>query len=132
MERRLLQGVLALLSLIPLLGLALVWGGGAKLFLHGASGVIPNALDNQLRYLAGVYAAAVTFNLWYAIPRVETRGLSVIIAAGAVFCGGLGRLVSMASVGNPGDPTMMGGLVLELAVTPLLVLWQRRIARTAT
>lgn len=92
---------------------------------------MPNSLDNQLCYLAGVYAGAVTFNLWYAIPRVQTRGLCVAIAAGAVFCGGIGRLVSMASVGNPRDPTMLGGLVLELGVTPLLVLWQRRLARAA-
>lgn len=37
----------------------------------------------------------------------------------------------MASVGNPGDPTMIGGLALELGVTPLLVLWQRSMARAA-
>lgn len=130
MERRALQAVLALLSMIPLLGLGIVWSRGTEFFLHGGVGAIPNALDNQLRYLAGVYAGAVTGGLWWAIPRVEERGAVVALAAGAVFLGGLGRCISLAAVGHPGDSTMVGGLALELGVAPLLVLWQRRIARS--
>ena len=129
MERRTLQVVLAVLSVIPLLGLGIAWLRGPEFFFHGASGRVPNALDNQFRYLAGVYAGAVTGGLWWAIPRVELRAVPVCIAASAVFLGGLGRCVSMAAVGDPGDPTMIGGLLLELGVAPLLVLWQRRIAR---
>lgn len=34
-----------------------------------------------------MWAGAVTFNLWYAIPLVEARGHCVAIAGGAVFCG---------------------------------------------
>ncbi len=128
MERRALQIVLAVLSLIPLLGLAVTWGSGTQYFT-GGGGAVPNALDNQLRYLAGVYAGAVTGALWWAIPRIEERGGAVTLAAGAVFLGGIGRCVSLASVGPPGDPSMMAGLVLELGVAPLLVLWQRRLAR---
>jgi hypothetical protein len=132
MERRALQIILALLSLIPLAGLALAWLRGPQFFFHGAPGSVPNALDNQFRYLAGVYVGAVTFGLWWAIPRIEERGAVLVLAAGAVVLGGIGRCVSMAAVGSPGDPGMMGGLVLELVVVPLLVLWQRRIARAAT
>jgi len=128
MERRALQGVLAVLSLIPLLGLWLIWLQGPGYFL-GDSGVsIPSSLDNQLRYLAGVYFGTVTLTLWWAIPRIEARSEAVTIAAVGVFLGGIGRLVSIASVGMPGDPSMLVGLVLELVVAPLLVLWQRRIA----
>lgn len=129
MERRVLQIVLAVLSLIPLLGLGIVWLQGPQFFLHGSGGQVSNALDNQFRYLAGVYAGAVTGGLWWAIPRIEQRGLAVRIAAAAVFLGGIGRCVSIAAVGHPGDPSMIAGLVLELAIVPLLVLWQRRIAR---
>lgn len=128
MERRALQIVLTVLSLIPLLGLAIIWTRGPAFFGSDAAAV-PNALDNQFRYLAGVYAGAVTGGLWWAIPRIEQRAVPVCIAAGAVFLGGIGRCVSMAAVGSPGDPSMMGGLLLELGVAPLLVLWQRRIAR---
>jgi hypothetical protein len=128
MERRSLQTILAVLSLIPLLGLGIVWLQGPQYFFHGSGDVVPNALDNQFRYLAGVYAGAVTGALWWAIPRIEERGAAVRLAAGAVFLGGIGRCVSLATVGHPGDPAMMGGLVLELGVVPLLVLWHRRIA----
>ena len=128
MERRALQIVLAGLSSIPLLGLGITWLAGPQYFFHGSNGVVPTALDNQFRYLAGVYAGAVTGSLWWAIPRIEERGEVVRLAAGAVFLGGLGRCVSLATVGLPGDPTMMAGLALELGVVPLLVLWQRRLA----
>jgi len=129
MERRALQVVLTVLSLIPLLGLALVWSQGAAFFFRDGAAPVPNALDNQLRYLAGVYAGAVTGALWWAIPRIERGAVPLRIAAGAVFLGGIGRCVSMAAVGPPGDPTMVAGLALELGVVPLLVLWQRCIAR---
>lgn len=102
---------------------------GAAFFFGDAGGSVPVNLDNQLRYLAGVYAGAVTGGLWWALPRVEERGGAVALAAGAVFLGGVGRCVSMGAVGLPSDPSMIGGLVLELLVAPLLVLWQRRIAR---
>jgi hypothetical protein len=131
MERRALQGVLGALSLIPLLGLFIVWAGGPAFFFGDAGGSVPASLDNQLRYLAGVYAGAVTGGLWWALPRVEARGVAVALAAGAVFVGGIGRCVSIAAVGLPSDPSMIGGLALELVVAPLLVAWQRRIARLA-
>lgn len=129
MERRALQGVLGVLSLIPLLGLVLIWSGGPAYFLGGRSVEIPTSLDNQLRYFAGVYFGTVTLALWWAIPRIEDREVAVRIAAGGVFFGGVGRLVSIASVGLPEDPTMLAGVVLELVGAPLLAVWQRRIAR---
>lgn len=131
MERRALQAVLGVLSVLPLIGLGLTWVVGPVYFLHGAPGEVGVSLDNQMRYLAGIYAGAVTGALWWAIPAVEERGIAVRLAAGAVFLGGVGRCVSMLSVGPPSDATMLYGLALEMGVTPLLVLWQRRVARTA-
>jgi hypothetical protein len=113
------------------LGLGISWLQG-PLFFFPSDGDVPNALDKQFRYLAGVYAGAVTGALWWAIPRIEQRIVAVRIAAGAVFLGGIGRCISMVAVGPPGDPTMIGGLVLELGVVPLLVAWQRRIGRIAS
>jgi hypothetical protein len=132
MERRALQTVLAVLSSIPLLGLWIAWIRGPGFFVAEGDPGVPHALDNQFRYLAGVYAGAVTGSLWWAIPRIEVRTAAVRIAAGAVFLGGLGRCISMAAIGHPGDPTMVAGVVLELGAVPLLVLWQRRIARASS
>jgi hypothetical protein len=129
MERRALQGILLVLSLVPVLGLALTWWQGPQLFFGDAAVNIPTSLDNQLRYLAGVYFGAVSLSIWWALPRIEERGLVITIAAVAIFVGGLGRCVSMVSVGLPDDPSMIGGVVLEMLVVPILALWQRRLAR---
>lgn len=131
MERRALQAVLGVLSLIPLLGAVLVWGWGAQFFFGKTGGVAPANLDNQLRYLAGVYLGAVTFGLWWAILRIEERGIVVTLVGVAVFVGGIGRVISLIRVGMPQDPAMIVGMVLELGVVPFLVLWQRRVARLA-
>jgi hypothetical protein len=75
MERRALQAVLGLLSLIPLLGLGVVWVRGPAFFFGEAGGSVPANLDNQFRYLAGVYAGAVTGGLWWALPRIGVARL---------------------------------------------------------
>ncbi len=110
---------LALFSLIPLyfayLGLS-----------QGAAGLMPEAevaspLDNQLRYLSGVYAM-VSMMIWYALTDIDRhRRLLQLIVAGLVI-GGLGRLISHLSVG-PGDSTQFAGMIIELS-TPLLLVWQ--------
>jgi hypothetical protein len=41
--------------------------------------------------------------------------------------GGLGRLMSLLSIGTA-SPAMRMALVMELLVTPSLALWQRRVA----
>ncbi|MCA9657331.1 MAG: DUF4345 domain-containing protein, partial [Myxococcales bacterium] len=85
-------------------------------------------LDNQFRYLCGVYTA-VTIGLWYAIPAIERHGEVVRIVGAGVFIGAIGRLLSMRSHGDPGEPTMVIGVLLEGVVVPLLLLWQARVAR---
>jgi Domain of unknown function (DUF4345) len=127
MERRLFQVVLGVLSLIPLIGLAIAIGPGPAFFARDG-GVIPVDVDNQWRYLSGVYAS-VTLGIWWTIPRVETRLAPLRIAALGVMLGGLGRLVSILHRGLPDERTMVAGLFLELGVVPLLMLWQGRLHR---
>ena len=55
--------------------------------------------------------------------RVERFGGLTLI----VFLGGLARLIWVIAVGVPSMP-MLGGLVMELVVTPLMFLWQLRLA----
>lgn len=129
MERRLFQAIIALLSLIPLAGLAIGMTSGAAFFLpEGATP--PVDLDNQFRYLSGVYTS-VTIAIWWTLPRIEERLAPIRIACAGVFIGGLGRLASMVAYGPPSDRSMIAGVVLELAIVPLLLVWHTRLARRA-
>lgn len=128
MERRALQLILGVLSLIPLIGVVIGFGPGVAFFFPDGAAPPPVDLDNQFRYLSGVYAA-VTLGIWYTIPRVDERLAPLRIVATGVILGAVGRLLSMRARGLPDDPTMIGGVALEAGVVPLLLLWQTRLHR---
>lgn len=130
MQRRALQIILGVLSLIPLIGVAIGFGPGVG-FLLPEGTPVPVDLDNQFRYLNGVYAA-ITVGIWYVIPRVEERLAPLRIVGAGVMLGSVGRLLSMLAYGAPHDVTMIAGLGLEGVVVPLLLLWQTRLHRAAT
>ncbi len=127
MERNALQLILGVLSLIPLAGLVIGFTDGSDFFMPEGSHA-PANLDNQFRYLSGVYVA-VTIGIWYALPEIERRLAIMRIIGAAIMLGAVGRLLSMRSHGVPDDPAMIVGVVLEGVVVPLLLLWQARIAR---
>lgn len=124
-ERRLLQLAVGLGCAVPLLA------GGAGMIegpamLRGVGSVVPPDLDSHYRYLSGLLFAA---GLGFAscVPRIEAKTARFRLLALLVFIGGLGRLVSYASVGTPGAGHVFG-LGMELVALPLLVLWQARVA----
>ncbi len=127
MERRALQIILGILSLIPIVGVLVGFSSGAGYFFADGADV-PVNLDNQLRYLSGVYCA-VTLGIWYVIPRVEERIAPLRIVASGVIFGAIGRLFSMFALGPPDDVTMIAGVGLEGIVVPLLLVWQTRLHR---
>jgi hypothetical protein len=128
-SRFFLQIAVAACSLVPitagaagvLLGPALVAAAGA-----GADG---RDLDSHFRYLSGLLLA---IGLGYAtgVPGIERKRVRFLVLGGIVFLGGLGRLWSVLSVGSP-SAIMLLALAMELVVTPLLTLWQLRVARAA-
>ena len=120
-----LQIVLGVLSLIPLFFAVIGLGLGADRLDPGGA---PAALDNQFRYLSGVYLL-VTLLAWRIIPRVEREGVLLALVTAALFVGGLGRVVSHFEAG-PGQPVQMAAMALELGA-PLLILWQRAVAKRA-
>ncbi len=119
-----LQIVLSVLSLIPLAFAVLGIWFGASYFMP--DGGYPAGLDNQLRYLSGVYFL-VSVLIWSAIPNVERQAILLGFICLALVIGGLGRLVSWMTIG-PGDTAQLIGMGLELG-SPLLLLWQRLLAR---
>ncbi len=125
MSRRFLQGVVALLGLVPVLaGLAGVLLGAAM--TGPAPDALSSGLDSHVRYLSGLLLA-IGLGFWSTIPSIERRSARFRLLTALVVAGGLGRLLGVLLHGMPPVP-MLGGLVMELVVTPLLCAWQSRVA----
>ena len=125
-ERHLLQGATALACLVPLSmgSLSLVKSADV---LRGVSPPLPVDLDSHFRYLSGLLLA-IGLVFLVSIPRIETKETVFRTLCAIIVVGGLARLLSLLEVGVPG-PGHQFGLVMELVVVPLIVLWQARIAR---
>lgn len=122
-ERRLLQIVVALGSLVPI-------GAGAAGIILGPrmvdAGAVPPGADSHYRYLSGLLLG-IGIAFATTIPDIEHRTARFRLLTAIVVIGGLGRLVSLLARGMTDKP-MLAALVMELAVTPALALWQSRIA----
>lgn len=125
-ERRLLKAAVSVACLVPILtGLDGVVRGVAMFRL-----VAPTAdLDSHFRYLSGIF---LMLGIAFAstVPKLEHRGQRFRLLGAMVVTGGVARALSWAMVGAPG-PGHRFGLVMELVVVPLLMLWQARVARLA-
>ncbi len=122
MERRALQIAILLAGLVPVIG-----GGAGALMGQAAFGPWAGAAeDSHMRYLSGLLLG-IGLVFWGCVPAIERRGGVVRLLAGIVVIGGLARLGGVLTRGDPGR--MHWALVMELVVTPLLCLWQARIAR---
>ena len=119
-----LQLVMAAACLIPVAaGLAGVVMG-SRMIDHDVMGV---SEDSQFRYLSGLLLA-IGLCFLSLVPRIERMGAAMRLLTFIVFIGGLARLAGVLALGLPSRP-MLGGLTMELAVTPLLCLWQMSLAR---
>ncbi|MCJ2080119.1 DUF4345 domain-containing protein [Methylobacterium sp. J-090] len=121
-ERQALQRVVAAVALVP------VTSGlyGVVFGLGSAGGLVDVSADSHYRYLSGLHMG-IGILFWTCVPGIEAktglfRFLTLVVALG-----GLARLLGLALTGLP-SLTMMAALVVELAVTPLLCLWQARVA----
>lgn len=124
-ERRLLQAVVILACLVPLTaGSAGVMRGAS--WLAGGAPVAAD-LDSHFRYMSGIFFG-VGLAFASCVPGIEAKGARLRMLAGFVVLGGFARLLSLVEIGPPGFGHQFG-LVMELAVTPVLALWQMRIAR---
>jgi hypothetical protein len=124
-SKLLLQVTVTVCSLVPILA------GGAGVVLGpalvgGGSGD-GHDLDSHFRYLSGLLLG---LGLAYAasVPGIERHRGRFLLLCTIVVLGGLGRLLSLLLDGVP-SPVMLAALAMELVVTPLLTLWQLRVAR---
>ena len=124
-ERLALQIAVAVFGCVPVgAGLAGALLGAGML---GETAGLP--LDSHLRYLSGLLLA-IGIAFWAGIPAIERQGLRYRLLAALVFCGGLARLGAVLAPGLASLPMTLA-LGMELVVTPLVCLWQARIARLA-
>jgi len=121
LERRALQGAILIAGLVPVsAGLAgVIMGGG----MAGSAGI---DLDSHVRYLSGLLLG-IGLTFWGMVPGIERHGSVVRVLTLLVVLGGLARLAGLLFVGTPSAP-MVAALGMELVVTPLLCVWQMRIA----
>jgi uncharacterized membrane protein YfcA len=123
-ERRFLQIVVALACLVP------IGAGAAGIMLGPAmvdAGAVPAGADSHYRYLSGLLLG-IGIAFATTIPNIERHTVRFRLLTGIVAVGGFGRLVSLLLRGSPDKP-MLAALVMELGVTPCLMLWQARVAR---
>ena len=129
MGKRPLQVVTALLGVVPLLtGLITMLGVADPLYASAGVPALP-LLDSNLRFFGGVWLGLGIAILWL-VPRIESETALFRMIWGAIFLGGVGRLLSIILVGAPPVP-FIGFTALELVGAPLFIYWQHRVAIAA-
>ncbi|SDC10144.1 protein of unknown function [Sphingomonas sp. YR710] len=123
-ERRALQLTVAIACLVPLTA-------GSQGIIRGVAYIRGTAvtpdLDSHFRYLSGIFLM-MGIGFVTTISRIETQGARFRLLGAMVVCGGLSRALSWALVGAPSGGHKFG-LMMELGVVPILMLWQARVAR---
>jgi Domain of unknown function (DUF4345) len=117
--RRALQAAVATAAIVP------VAAGAVGVWHPNFVGL---GTDTYGAYLSGLLLG-IGLAFWSLIPRIEQQGRSFSLLTAIVALGGLARLTLALRLSAWGLPVVLP-LVMELGVTPLLWLWQRRLARS--
>lgn len=128
-SRRALQIVSAVLGIVPVVtGLIGLRGVADPLYAPVNS---PHVilLDTNLRFFSGLWLGLGLALLWL-IPSIEKQTVPFRIIWGAIFVGGVGRVLSILLAGAPPAPFVFFTL-LEILGAPLFIYWQHRVAQTA-
>jgi hypothetical protein len=126
MSRLILQVCTAVLALIPIVtGIISLLGIKDPLYRPLALPESP-VLDSNLRFFGGVWLGVGLAMLWL-VPSIEHQGVLFRALWGAVFLGGLGRMLSWLRIGSPPRP-FMGFTLLELLGAPAFIRWQAQVA----
>ncbi|MES2906530.1 MAG: DUF4345 domain-containing protein [Pseudomonadota bacterium] len=120
-EKRLLQITVLVGGIVPVTPGLL----GSGIGLAFVDGLVTRDADSHFRYLSGLLLA-IGFGFWSCVPDIETKTARFRLLTLIVFIGGLARLFGCLVEGVP-SPQMQFGLMMELAVTPLLCWWQGRL-----
>ncbi len=121
-ERRYLQRAVAVLALVPVsAGLFGVLFGPA---LTGDQ--VSVSADSHFRYLSGLLLG-IGLLFWSTTSAIEEKTGRFRLLTLLVVIGGWARLIGLLLTGIP-SLYMLASLALEFVVTPILALWQTRVA----
>lgn len=129
LERNAFRAVVASAACVP------VFGGlagvllGPCVFDAGGCGELDPFFRSHTIYLSGLLLA-MGLAFWRTLHAPETEGATYRLLTTIVVIGGLARLYSVVAE-ETASPAIWLALVMELAVTPSICLWQARIARLA-
>ena len=126
LEKRLLQAAIVVAGAFSLFFAAISVIDGVRVLLPGYARANID-LDSHFRYLSGIFFGVIVA-LYSCVADIERKGPRFRLLGALIVCGGLARLIGLLSNGVPGAGHL-GGLGLELVVTPLLLLWQARVAQ---
>ena len=121
-ERKLLQQSVAIVAIVPVAA-----GLYGVLFGQALTGdAVSISAESHFRFLSGLLLG-IGLCFWSTLPSIEEKTNRFRLLTLLVVIGGLGRLVGLGLTGLP-SLFMIGGLIMELVVTPVLCLWQTRVA----
>ncbi|MBM1173352.1 DUF4345 domain-containing protein [Microvirga arabica] len=121
-ERKLLQQAVAIVAVIPV-----ATGLYGVLFGQALTGdAVSISAESHFRYLSGLLLG-IGLCFWSTLPSIEIHTGRIRLLTLLVVIGGLSRLIGLALTGLP-SLVMLGGLIVELIVAPVLCLWQTRVA----
>lgn len=121
-ERKVLQQTVAIVATIPV-----ATGLYGVLFGQALTGdAVSISAESHFRFMSGLLLG-IGLCFWSTLPGIEEKTNRFRLLTLLVVIGGLSRLVGLVLTGLPSF-FMVGGLIVELIVAPVLCLWQTRIA----
>lgn len=121
-ERKLLQQSVAIVATLPV-----ATGLYGVLFGQALTGdAVSISAESHFRFMSGLLLG-IGLCFWSTLPKIEEKTGRFRLLTLLVVIGGLSRLIGLALTGLP-SLFMIGGLIIELIVAPVLCLWQTRVA----
>jgi hypothetical protein len=135
MSRRLLQIAVSISALQAVLGGGFNLVVGVAALSYFAPSPLPvdtsdpvwSSVDYMYRALAGIWLS-LGLMFAYMVPAIEKHGAWFFLACLGIFGMGIGRLAS-SMVFVPAPANSFEAMIAEFVIPPLLILWQRRVAR---
>jgi hypothetical protein len=127
MGKLVLQVLTALVGLLTLVlsGMSLALGTRSPIYSDVAMPVSP-ILDSNLRFFGGL-GIGLGGMLLLSVVGIEERTTLFRASWVLAFIGGVGRLVSLFSVGSPSS-LLLGFTILEVIGAPIFIAWQSRLS----